>query len=122
MPKENYGTWRGLDGKAYQMKNGKPVEVSQSYLMVQSKPLPSITVDGITINRDRNGKITLSENGKLIATTQAEIQKVNVERFGGQMDAKVTEEYDRMQQSGQMQPYLYIGGGLLLLILLLKSR
>jgi hypothetical protein len=114
-------TYLGRDGKAYQVINGRDVEVSKDKLIVQGfKPLPdTITIDGITYNRNRFGVITLSENGRLIASTEAEIQKVNVERFGGQLEARLQKEADRMQ-GGQTQTYLAIGGGLLLLLFLLR--
>jgi hypothetical protein len=116
--------YRTLDGKAYQVINGRDVEVSTDKLMIRgSKSLPdTITVDGITYNRDRIGRATLSENGRLIATTEAEMQKVSVERFGGQLEARLQQEANRMEQSGQNQKYLVIGGVALLLILLLRGR
>jgi hypothetical protein len=113
--------YRTLDGKAYQVINGRDVEVSTDKLMIRgSKPLPdTITIDGITYNRDRIGRVTLSENGRLIASTPAEMEKVSVERFGGQLEARLQQEADRMQ-GGQTQTYLAIGGGLLLLLFLLR--
>jgi hypothetical protein len=116
--------YRTLDGKAYQVINGRDVEVSTDKLMIRgSKSLPdTITVDGITYNRDRIGRATLSENGRLIATTEAEMQKVSVERFGGQLEARLQQEANRMEQSGQNQKYLVIGGVALFVILLLRGR
>jgi hypothetical protein len=116
--------YRTLDGKAYQVINGRDVEVSTDKLMIRgSKSLPdTITVDGITYNRDRIGRATLSENGRLIASTPAEMEKVSVERFGGQLEARLQQEANRMEQSGQQQKYLAIGGVALLLILLLRGR
>jgi hypothetical protein len=115
--------YRGADGNAYQVINGQDVRVSNEKLIIQGfKPLPdTITVDGITYNRDRNGRVTLSENGRLIASTPAEMEKVSVERFGGQLEARLQQEANRMEQSGQQQKYLVIGGVALLVILLLRS-
>jgi hypothetical protein len=115
-------TYLARDGKAYKVINGRDVEVSKDKLIVAGfKPLPdTITIDGITYNRNRFGVITLSENGRLIASTPGEIQKVNVERFGGQLEARLQQEADRVEQSGQNQKYLAIGSVALLLILLLR--
>jgi ribosomal protein L24 len=112
--------YRGKDGNAYQVINGQDVRVSNSKLTIAGfKPLPNtITVDGVTFNRDKNGNITLSENGRLIATTEAEIQKVNVERFGGQLQERLEKEVSSQQQQ---QNYLLIGGGLLLFVLLIRG-
>jgi hypothetical protein len=116
-------TYLGIDGKAYRVINGRDIEVSRDKLIVAGfKPLPdAITIDGIIYNRNRFGVITLSENGRLIASTEAEIQKVSVERFGGQLEARLQQEANRMQMSGQNLTYFAIGGSLLLLLWLLRD-
>jgi hypothetical protein len=112
----------GLDGKAYQVINGRDVEVSTDKLVITAyKPLPdTITVDGITYNRDRNGNITFSENGRLIATTQDEFQKLDAQRFGGRLQERLEVEGRKQQQQQEQQKYLLIGGVGLLFLLLLR--
>ena len=77
----------GVDGNVYQVINGQDVRVSNDKLTVQDyKPLPdTITVDGVTYHRDQFGHITFSENGRLIAATEAEIQNLDATRFGGHL-------------------------------------
>lgn len=111
----------GRDGNAYQVINGQDVRVPNDRLTVAAykpEPLPdSITVDGVTYNR-KNGVVTFSENGRYIATTEAEIQRLDIERFGGRLQERLEQEVKRQQQQ---QKYLLIGGGLLLLILLSRG-
>jgi hypothetical protein len=115
--------YRTLDGKAYQVINGKDVEVSVDKLVVQAYiPLPNtIVVDGVTYNRDQFGHITFSENGRVIAATEAEMQNLDTVRFGGRLQERLEQEGRKQQQQQQQQKYLLIGGGLLLLILLSRS-
>jgi hypothetical protein len=114
-------TYLGRDGNAYQVIKGQDVRVSNDRLTVAAykpKPLPdSITVDGVTYHRDKNGIVSFSENGRYIATTEAEIQKLDIERFGGRLQERLEQEGVRQQQ----QKYLLIGGALLVLFLLSRS-
>jgi hypothetical protein len=116
--------YRGLDGNAYQVINGKDVRVSNDKLRIEGfKPLPdTITVDNITFHRDKGGNFFIVQDGRFIPISQGDLQKLNVEKFGGQLETRLQQEGKKLQQQQeQQQKYLFIGGGLLLLVLLLRS-
>jgi hypothetical protein len=116
--------FRGQDGNAYERINGKDVRVSNDKLRIEGfKPLPdTITVDQTTFYRDKNGNFFLVENNRYIPISQAELQKLDKEKFGGQLETRLQQEGKKLQQQQeQQQKYLFIGVGLLLVVLLLKS-
>jgi hypothetical protein len=110
--------YRGRDGNAYQVIDGRDVRVSDDKLIVKGwKPLPeTITVDGITFHRDKSGKFFIVQNNKLIPISQADLQKLDAERFGGQLEQRL--EQEGRKQQGTSNYALYAVGALILLLLL----
>ncbi len=115
---------RGQDGNAYQVINGQSVRVSNDKLRVEGfKPLPdTITVDYVTFHRDQTGKMYLVQNGQYVPLSQADLQKLNTEKFGGQLEVRLEQEGKKLlAQQELQQKYLYWGAGALVLILLLRG-
>ncbi len=115
----------GQDGNAYQVINGVSVKVSKDKLMIEGyKPysLPdTITVDGITFHRDKDGKFFLVQNGQYVPISEVELRALDLEKFGGNLDTRLQQEGKKIQeQQAQQQNYLLYGGVLLGLVLLLK--
>jgi hypothetical protein len=76
----------------------------------------TVTVDGITIHHDVNGNFFLVQNGQYVPISLADLQKLDVERFGGQLAARVEQELTKPQEKPNYA--LYIGVGLLVILLL----
>jgi hypothetical protein len=116
--------FRGQDGNAYQVINGQSVRVSNDKLLVKGiKPLPdTITVDYMTFHRDQTGKVYLVQNGQYVPLSQEAFQKLNAEKFGGQLEVRLEQEGRKiLAQQELQQKYLYLGAGFLVLILLLRG-
>jgi hypothetical protein len=97
----------GQDGNAYQVINGKSVQVSKDKLIVAGyKPITEMIIGGKTY-RNTNGVIYLVENGKLTPVTDAQ----ELARL-----AKI------MESEKANQNYLIYGGIALVVLLLLTRR
>lgn len=116
-------TFRGQDGNTYQVINGQSVRVSNDKLLVEGfKPLPdTITVDNITFHRDQTGKIYLVQNGQYVPLSQEARQKLDAEKFGGQLEVRLEQEGRKLLAQQEQQKYILWGVGGLVLILLLRG-
>ncbi len=110
----------GQDGNAYQVINGKDVQVSNDKLIIPGyKPLPdTITVDGITFHWDEHRNVYLFQNGRYVPISEPEIQKLNAERFGGQLEARLEQEGRKQQEKPN---YVLYAGVALVILLVLKG-
>ncbi len=102
----------------FKMTNEQSNQISKDNLVVGGSQTLSftVTVDGVTIHHDVNGNFFLVQNGQYVPISLAELQKLDAERFGGKLSARVEQELTKPQEKPNYA--LYVGIGLIVILLL----
>jgi hypothetical protein len=108
----------GQDGNAYQVIDGKSVQVSKDRLIVAGSErfASTLTIEGTTFHHDINGNFFLVQNGQYVPISLADLQKLDAEKFGGQLEIRWEQELKKQQEKPNYA--LYVGIGLIVILLL----